>query len=184
MLQCQELLTLRWHLVDSLNHAIITPLLNKPSLHPQDMASYRSVSDLSLLSKLIERIVLIHLSSHVMDFNLLSPSQSAYWTSYSTETTLLAIQNYLLVATDAGYALKFRPFIISCTQLVRALGVTSLPVALLFGVPQVSVLGPSLFTSTAVRSLLLFMRLGSSSSPTAPKSTSTSSLLPIIRLWL
>jgi hypothetical protein len=49
-----------------------------------------------------ERVVLFRLSSHAADFNLLSPSQSAYRTNYSTETALLAIQNDLLVAADAG----------------------------------------------------------------------------------
>ena len=87
---------------DLLKHAVITPLLKKPSLDPQDMASCRPVSGLSLLSKLFERVVLFRLSSHVTDFNLLSPSKSAYRTNYSTETALLAIQNALLVAADAG----------------------------------------------------------------------------------
>ena len=71
---------------DSLNHAVITPLLKNPPLDPQDMASYRPVPGLSFLSKLIERVVLFRLSSHVADFNLLSPSQSAYRTNYSTDT--------------------------------------------------------------------------------------------------
>jgi hypothetical protein len=38
---------------DSLKHAVITPFLKKPSLDPQDMASYRPVSGLSFLSKLL-----------------------------------------------------------------------------------------------------------------------------------
>ena len=165
---------------DSLKHAVITPLLKKPSLDPQDMASYRPVSGLSFLSKLIERVVLFRLSSHVAEFNLLSPSQSAYRTNYSTETSLLSIQNDLLVAADAGLgsalllldlsaafdtvdhriliermatafgvsgsALNwFRSYLFGRTQSVKALGVTSFPVPLPFGVPQGSVLGPCLF---------------------------------------
>ena len=165
---------------DSLNHAVITPLLKNPPLDPQDMASYRPVPGLSFLSKLIERAVLFRLSSHVVDFNLLSPSQSAYRTNYSTKTALLAIQNDLLVAADAGLgsalllldlsaafdtvnhriliermatafgvsgsALNwFRSYLFGRTQSVKALGVTSLPVPLPFGVPQGSVLGPCLF---------------------------------------
>ena len=66
------------------------------------MTSYHPVSGLSFLSKLIERVVLFRLSSHVTNFNLLSPCQSAFRANYSTETALLAIQNDLLVAADAG----------------------------------------------------------------------------------
>ena len=66
------------------------------------MTSYHPVSGLSFLSKLIERVVLFRLSSHVTNFNLLSPCQSAYRANYSTETALLAIQNDLLVAADTG----------------------------------------------------------------------------------
>ena len=64
--------------------------------------------------------------------------------------------------------------------------VTSLPIPLLFGVPQDLFWVHLFLISTPVRfrPLLLFMRLDSSSSPTTPRGTSTSILIPIIRLWL
>jgi hypothetical protein len=40
---------------DSLKHAVITPLIKKSSLDPQDFSNYRPVSGLPFLSKLIER---------------------------------------------------------------------------------------------------------------------------------
>ena len=188
---------------------------------PQDMASYRPRSGFSFLSKLIERLILFRHLSHVTDFNLLSPSQSAYRTNYLTETALLPIQNDLLVAADAGFgsallllnlsaafdtvdhciliermattfgvsgsALNwFRSYLSSRTQSAKALGVTSLPVPLLFGVPQESVLGPSLFNIyTSPIPAIAAVHGVKVSSPTTPKGTSTSTLILIIgRLWL
>jgi hypothetical protein len=87
---------------DSLKHAMVTPLIKKSSLDPQDFSNYRPVSGLLFLSKLIGRVVLRQFTSHIEEFQLLPPSQSAYRVNYSTETALLAIQNDLLSAADAG----------------------------------------------------------------------------------
>jgi hypothetical protein len=81
---------------------MVTPLIKKSSLDPQDFSNYRPVSGLLFLSKLIGRVVLRQLTSHIEEFQLLPPSQSAYRVNYSTETALLAIQNDLLSAADAG----------------------------------------------------------------------------------
>jgi hypothetical protein len=87
---------------DSLKHAVISPLIKKSSLDQQGFSNYRPVSGLPFLSKLIERLMLKQLTSHIEDFQLLLPIQSAYRVNYSTETALLAIQNDLLSAADAG----------------------------------------------------------------------------------
>jgi hypothetical protein len=87
---------------DSLKHAVISPLIKKSSLDQQGFSNYRLVSGLPFLSKLIERVMLKQLASHIEDFQLLMPIQSAYRVNYSTETALLAIKNDLLSAADAG----------------------------------------------------------------------------------
>ena len=51
-----------------LKHAVLTPLIKKPSMDPEDLANYRPVSGLPFLSKLVERAVLLQLSSHRNDF--------------------------------------------------------------------------------------------------------------------
>lgn len=61
---------------DLLKHAVLTPLIKKSSLDPQDFSNYHPVSGLPFLSKLIERVVLKQLTSHIEDFQLLPPSQS------------------------------------------------------------------------------------------------------------
>ena len=67
---------------------------------PYDLKNYRFVSNLSLLSKVLERIVLSQLNKHLKRNSLLRPLHSAYKPNYSTETDLLRIANDLLTPMD------------------------------------------------------------------------------------
>ena len=58
--------------------AIVHPLLKKPTLDPSDLASYRPISNLSVSSKTMERLVNSRLSFHMDTQALLPPTQSAY----------------------------------------------------------------------------------------------------------
>jgi hypothetical protein len=60
------------------------------------------MSNLSFLSKLLERAVFIQLSEHIERHDLLPDHQSAYRRNYSTETILLSVQNDMLLAADTG----------------------------------------------------------------------------------
>ena len=60
--------------------------------------NYRPISNLSLISKIIERIVKSRLSDHLTSNNLLNPHQSAYCKHHSTETALLYIHDHLINA--------------------------------------------------------------------------------------
>jgi hypothetical protein len=86
---------------DSFKHALLTPLLKKQDLDPDILKNYRPVSNLPFLSKLLERVVLIQLSSHLQKNGLLDTFQSAYKKNNSTETALLYVVNELLLNADA-----------------------------------------------------------------------------------
>ena len=45
-------------------HAVVRPRLKKSSLKPDDMNSYRPISNLSFISKTIERVVAVRFSEH------------------------------------------------------------------------------------------------------------------------
>ena len=83
----------------NLKRAIIVPLLKKLGLELV-FKNYRPVSNLSFLSKLIEKIVAIQFVDYLVKNKLLDPLQSAYKKGHSTETALLKVQNDLLIDID------------------------------------------------------------------------------------
>ena len=85
-----------------LKKAIVKPLLKKPSLDPNLLKHFRPVSNLSFVSKLLEKLVLKQLQQH-LDVNDLWPVfQSAYRRHHCTETALLRVFNDLLNANDSN----------------------------------------------------------------------------------
>ena len=87
-----------------LKSALVKPLLKKSNLDPNDLKNYRPISNLSFLSKLIERVIAARLSSHLSSHNLMSKLQSAYRKFHSSETALLYVQNDILASLDAGHS--------------------------------------------------------------------------------
>ena len=64
------------------------------------LKSYRPVSNLPFLSKVLERIVAQQLHSHLTRFNLFAKRQSAYRPNHSTETALLRVHNDIMRALN------------------------------------------------------------------------------------
>jgi aerobic-type carbon monoxide dehydrogenase small subunit (CoxS/CutS family) len=138
------------------------------------------VSNLSFVSKVLEKVVDSQLRTYLSHHNLLEPFQSAYRKGHSTETALIRVQNdilcslgnqhvVLLVLLDLsaafdtvdhrhllsileelgiqGSALQwFASYLLNRSQIVNIDGAKSEPKLLNCGVPQGSVLGPTLFT--------------------------------------
>ena len=84
-----------------LKRAFILPLLKKAILDCEILKNFRPVSNISFLSKLIERIVCVQLVDHLKINHMYGVYQSAYRQLHNpTETALLCVQNDLLQAVD------------------------------------------------------------------------------------
>ena len=120
-----------------------------------DVRSYRPVSNLSVVSKLLERIAARSLLSYLTSAGLMPSLQSAYRVNHSTETAVLRVLADILLALDRGdfaalvmlglSAAFDTSYLTGRTQYVRSGSTSSLPTVLQSGVPQGSVLGPILF---------------------------------------
>jgi Reverse transcriptase (RNA-dependent DNA polymerase) len=71
-------------------------------MDPSDVRSYRPISNLSVTSKLLERLVARQLLAHLNSTGLLPSLQSAYRTNHSTETAVLKVVSDILLAIDVG----------------------------------------------------------------------------------
>jgi len=78
--------------------AQVLPLLKKANLDSSLPANYRPISNLSTVSKILERLVLARLRPHLLSSANFSQYQSAYRTGYSMETALLEVLNGVYTA--------------------------------------------------------------------------------------
>jgi len=88
-------------LLYSYKEAFITPVIKKPGLDSANVQSYRPISNLSVVSKLLERVVARQLISYIQSSDL--PSlQSCFRPGHSTETAILCVLSDILEAVDDG----------------------------------------------------------------------------------
>ena len=90
------------HLPQSQKVAHIIPHLKKRGLDEQDFKSYRPVSNLPFLSKLLERTVAAQMNDFLLSNSALPTFQSAYRQNHSTESALLKVFSDLCRAVDDG----------------------------------------------------------------------------------
>ena len=85
----------------AMKHATITPLLKKPGLDVDNMSSYRPISKLSFVSKVLEKHIAIQIQHHMETHNLFDTFQSAYRPHHSCETAIVRIQDDILKSLDS-----------------------------------------------------------------------------------
>ena len=88
---------------DSQKRALVRARLKKPSLNPGDLNSYRPISNLTFLSKILERVVARLFMDHADQNGLLPARQSAYRKFHSTESAVLVVHNDIVCAIDQGH---------------------------------------------------------------------------------
>ena len=86
---------------DDLKEAILTPMIKKICSDPEILNNFRPISNLTYISKLIEKIVAKRLSKHMAENNLHEVMQSSYKQHHSTETALTCVQDDFLRAVDS-----------------------------------------------------------------------------------
>ena len=66
------------------------------------LKNYRPVSNLSFLSKVIEKVISIRILRHILDNNIVDSFQSAYRAGHSCETALLRVYNDIVTTVGKG----------------------------------------------------------------------------------
>ena len=87
--------------LDDWKMAIGRPLIKGPNLDTE-LKNYRPISNLSFLSKIVEKAAQLQLQEHFYQHSLLPKHLSAYRQHHSTETTLLNICDNILKNMEDG----------------------------------------------------------------------------------
>ena len=86
----------------SLIYSIIRPILKKTSLYPDVLTNDRPISQLSIISNFMERIVSDQLIYYIQTNNFIERFKSAHRKSYYTEITLNHITDTLYNSLDSS----------------------------------------------------------------------------------
>ena len=87
----------------SLKFADLSPLLKKANLDHEVNAKYRPILNIKVISKIIEKVVVVRLQKYLEANQLNEPLQSAYKPLHSCKTAIVRVHNDILVATDKRY---------------------------------------------------------------------------------
>ena len=92
---------------ESLKIAMLDPLIKKVNADSDIFQNFRQVSNLKLLSNLVEKAVLVQLNEYLVNNELHEVFQLAYKSFHSTETSLLRVQNDILQSLDKKESVIF-----------------------------------------------------------------------------
>ena len=119
----------------TLKHALVRPSLKKSNLDSENLKNYHPVSNISLLSKIIENVVVKRITEHLDRNNLNEKFQSAYRPGHSTETALVRIcsdilgeldnkRGVLLVMLDLSAAFDTLDYSVLTSRMENRLGIS------------------------------------------------------------
>ena len=77
--------------------AHITPIIKNSSRDKSNLSNYHPISNLSFISKTLERVIAAQLNNYLINNNILNKFQSAYTNNKNTETALTHILNNILL---------------------------------------------------------------------------------------
>ena len=77
-------------------------MIQKTGLDCEVLKNYRPISNLSFLSKIIEKIISVRILQHITDNDIIDGFQSAYKTCHSCETALLCVYNDIVITIGKG----------------------------------------------------------------------------------
>ena len=112
--------------------AHITPIIKQPKLDKTPLQNYRPISNLSTLSKTLERVVAKQLKAYLHKYNILNIFQSAYTSFKSTETAITHIFDKLhkthewIITSNNSFTLpspKFNNISIPYSHKIRNIGI-------------------------------------------------------------
>jgi hypothetical protein len=84
----------------ALKHAVVTPMIKKQCKDSNAIATYRPVSNIPFLSKIIERLAASRINNYLQVTHQLESNQFAYKRYHSCETAILTLLNFVFHAID------------------------------------------------------------------------------------
>ena len=87
---------------ESEKRGLIHPMLKSFDLDIEELSSYRPITNIPFIAKLIETAIYFQLSKYIFDNDILPATQSAYRPGHSTESALVAVHSDIIENLDRG----------------------------------------------------------------------------------
>src|SRR6218665_3433408 len=122
----------------SQKRALVFPSFKKPNLDPTNCQNFRPISNLSFISKTLERLLSLQLLPYLENSGLLPTYQSGFRTNHSSETSRLPLLSDMYSAIDKSQLSLLTLFYVSAAfdmvdhqiileHLETSCGISSLP---------------------------------------------------------